>query len=471
MTLVWDADVCVVCTKPLGVEGRSHGNYLGTSEAVRSSGLDFASDEVLLPDKNYTRTCAECNPALRCSWWNPECNCLWSCLPDNVMVTQVFCFLDVRELAKASRVSRRWSFLTQQTSLYRTVDMSSVGRSHQWGGRTKESEGLISLLRRHGQTALSTIKLCGLQRLTPECLGYLGRAAVNLTELHFCNILTLTDHALISIFQNCKKLRNLQLPGCHVVSDQALGEAHQTGISVLNLSRCKFTVDGLRAMLRPGSRVAATLRCLNLSSCPNLEDDAVALVAQQASCLRELSLAGLELGGGTVRAIAEGCPDLEALDIAADDFMGNDEILDDDVAELARLTRLRRLEMGNLTAVTDEGLEKLLKALPGLEVLNLSGCNSLAFGADVHRALGKTSLRGLTLAATEVTSATLETLSRTALHSLDLNGCERLTPDVISYLVAGFKSLRNLDIALCGIAEEDVVRLREQRPGLEVVHY
>lgn len=465
MTLVWDANVCVVCTKPLEKEGSPNGRYF-----PRSVSLDFASDEVLLPDNNYARTCAECNPALRCSWWNPECNCLWSCIPDTVM-ERVFCFLDVRDLAKASVVSRRWSFLCQQTSLYKTVDMSSVGRSHQWGGRTRESEGLISIVKRHGHSALSTIKLCGLQRLTPECLGYLGHAAVNLRELHFCNILTLTDDALISIFRNCKRLQNLQLPGCHVVSDQALGEAHQTSISVLNLSRCKFSAEGLRAMLRSDARVARSLRCLNLSNCPNLDEEAVALVAGNAGALRELSLAGLELGGGTLRAVARGCPELEVLDVSADSFMGNDSISDGDVAELTRLKRLRRLELGNLTALTDAGVERLLTSLPALRILNLAGCQSLEFGAKLHERLGRTPLHGLTLASTEATPATLETLSRSPLRTLDVNGCERLTPVVVDYLEAGFKDLRKVDIALCQIGEAHIERLRASRPELEVVHY
>lgn len=456
---VWDAGICVICTRPIEVEG-------------------FNSKKLLKANcgNTYEQTCAECDPALRCSWWNPGCNCLWSCIPDDVMVTRVFCYLDVRELAVYSRVCRRWASLCQTTALYKSLDLTQVGKCHPYSktgcSQSRESDALVGTLKRHGQTALSTIKLCGVQRLTPASLTAMAQLARNLQELHFCNNLTLEDTSVISIIQNCHNLQNLQCPGCLFLTDEALARTAHSQLQVLNIARCKFTTRGLQRMCDGAGRLASTLRSLNIARCPNLNAAAMAIIGNALRSLEELNVHSVELDGEALRALVKGCGSLRSLDISGDAFFGNDSISDDDLTCLAGLPKLRSLDMEGFTQVTHSGITNLITSLGSLETLNVAGCASILFTDQLHSALESSYLHGLTLSGTDADDGTILALSRLPLRTLDMNGCHQLTSDVIDLFARTFPNLKKLDIGLCsGIEAHRLAWLRKQRPDLKITHY
>lgn len=452
-----EAGECVICAQPLEVEGYT------TKKILRGVGAN-----------TYEQTCAECNPAIRCSWWNPGCNCLWSCIPDDVMVKQIFCFFDARELACYSRVCRRWQSLCQTTALYKTVNLERCPpyTARERNSQSRESDALIAILKRHGRTALSTIKLCGLGGLSVESLTAISTLAMNLQELHFCNNLSLRDEAVVSIVQNCHNLRNLQSPGCLCLSDDAIAQVAHSQLRVLNIARCKITISGLRRMCGGSGRLTDTLRSLNIARCPNLNSDAIQVIANTLGQLRDINAHSVELDSTALRALVKGCPSLESLDISADAFFENAAISDDDLVYLAGLNNLRCLAMEGFTEVTAKSIAELLTTLKSLEYLNLSGCVAIAFEEELHTALESSQLQGLTLSGTAANDETVASVSRLPLHCLDLNDCNQLTSDCVDLFARLFRNLKKLDIGLCsGIEAHRLAWLLEQRPDLEVTHY
>lgn len=173
---------------------------------------------------------------------------------------------------------------------------------------------------------------------------------------------------------------------------------------------CKLFRD-LEASIRTGLQMVrvdmmasvleryTALEHLDLSSCSQVTDECLAVVAKHAGPkLRSLKLA--KVGGFTefgLEAIAKGCQQLVALDLTK-----CVHLTDAGVTALAKLPKLSTLNMLGCRLVTDDGLCALAAGCEGLKVLLLKLCIGVSDVGATAVASSCLQLHTLDLSCTEV---------------------------------------------------------------------
>lgn len=166
---------------------------------------------------------------------------------------------------------------------------------------------------------LEVLSLAGIPRVTDEfvseLLSYLG---CDLKELSVADCGKLTDGALEAISAVCCALNNLILDNLSLLTDTALGHLANgcRSLQTLSLKRCSFSDEAVAAFIGASgnclsdlslnnvkevanhtvlalvSNTHDTLSRLDVSWCRNLTDEALGLLADSCSLLRELILFG-----------------------------------------------------------------------------------------------------------------------------------------------------------------------------------
>jgi hypothetical protein len=65
---------------------------------------------------------------IRQSFWNVSCNCLFSYIPDEIMLFNVFTLLDQSTLSRVAQVCTRWRFLSTDRYLWQKIDLSRYAK-------------------------------------------------------------------------------------------------------------------------------------------------------------------------------------------------------------------------------------------------------------------------------------------------------------------------------------------------------
>jgi len=195
--------------------------------------------------------------------------------------------------------------------------------------------------------ALARLRLAGGQRLDDDAVRPLG--ALPLVALNLAECRELTDAGLRHL-ASLEELVALSLQQCNRITDGGLRHLRPLRrLSTLNLSWCqRIPDDGLEHLGSLGR-----LRILELHGCNRLTDRGLKHLPRLAG-LTKLTL------GPSVRGIT-----------------------DAGLASLARLRRLRHLNLSWCEEITDEGLGHL-EALPALAHLDLMGCSALTDAGLAH---------------------------------------------------------------------------------------
>eukprot|EP01083_Nonionella_stella_P082461 227591_1 len=420
----------------------------------------------------------------RATFWNVKCSCIFSCLPDELLIFGVFKFFDARELSMLRRTCSRWNALAADTVLWESLDLSvaavplspSVHHSFSDWDLTPDCRFdpiLGGLLARFGNPMMRVLKLCSRRDVSTESLVKIGRLAPNLCELHLCQVHTVDDSVVNEIAKHCRVLETFSLKGCYKVTSQAVARVlrHSSYMHRLILQNCSALDDSALVDLPAG------LRHLNVAGCHRLSDRAAAEVGARAPGLTSLNACGVDFGDAGVNALAEGCPNLVFLHLGSANPFGGSPITDLSARALAaNCARIGVLNLQGAAKLTDGALRVLIAALLELSVVHLGGCAKISDAgllpfADSHR---PTTLRQLHLCRLDrLGDGVLATLSRArplrALSRLDVRGCGRLTEQSISSFTVGFPGLRSLDLGVCRhIPRRAVNVLRQSRPELIV---
>lgn len=215
---------------------------------------------------------------------------------------------------------------------------------------------------------------------------------------------------------------------------------------------------------------------LNLGDTPLKEADLAFLVSMPE--LRDLRLANLPVGDGTLKLLAEHYK-LEILDLSGTRVTGAG------LASLENATELKQLLLANTPI--DERHFTALPAFTKLEALDLSASRSVSDAALLH-VEQLAALKSLGLRGTKITDAACERVARlTAIESLDLSntkvtdaGIARLAPckklrqlnlartaitDSVASSLAPMKSLKQIDLAGNKISADSIKALRAGLAG------
>ncbi|KAK9831384.1 hypothetical protein WJX81_008255 [Elliptochloris bilobata] len=232
-------------------------------------------------------------------------------------------------------------------------------------------------------------------------------------------------------------LRSLRLGGAYRLTDAGLAPLLRRApmLEALALPQCS-RLDGAFLVALPGS-----LRALDLAECRGVGKDALLAALAQAPNVAELALDGNpEVDDAALAAIAQACP------------------------------HLRRLSVANCAGVGEAGLAAAARALPSLTALVADDCGragdaALLALAEACPRLEEVSLRRCA----RVGDAGMAALAAgCALRRLRLPGCHMLGAAAVLPL-AGPRGvhLEELDVSWCrGIPEEALGRLVDACPAL-----
>ncbi|KAL8043796.1 hypothetical protein ABFX02_08G008000 [Erythranthe guttata] len=257
---------------------------------------------------------------------------------------------------------------------------------------------------------------------------------LSLESLSLCGILP-GDHGLSFLWNNCKKIKKLQLKSCESVGDYSSFSSFLKslkGLQELELRTCRSIVD---------------LILLKLSeTCVSIES---LLIYDGGS--RE----------GLLQFINQSKCRLKRLDVRLPLDLNNAHMLA--LSENLNFSGLVCLRLQSCCLVTGEGLRSLGRTIAnGLDELSLINCDVVERESGLLTSLGQVlkRLRKLDLSYNH-TLLDKELVSMLAscnnLVELKLRGCNRLTKTTLSSLVRSCKQLQFLDIMYCSRIEVDAV--------------
>ena len=207
---------------------------------------------------------------------------------------------------------------------------------------------------------LRKLNLAGCNKLTDTGIAKLKPLSQLLSlDLTACYLLTKLACETLATFT---QITDLNLTLCGGLSNEALDLLKPlTALTHLNLSRNNWlSVQGLEFL-----KHQKLLESLDLSSCPKLSADALHLLSQH----RYLKTLNLELNEDwlkkdSLEVLIQSLPNLEVLNISH-----NQSLLDNDIALLAALKKLKKLEIFNCTEITEAGRTILKSENRQLEVI------------------------------------------------------------------------------------------------------
>lgn len=266
-------------------------------------------------------------------------------------------------------------------------------------------------------------------------------SALRLLELPGANLVT--EAAVAALARFCPLLTSLALPACRRLTLESGLEAQpMANLQHLDLSRCLGITDAaLARALRAG--LLPLLATLNLASCEEVADAALAALAAHSPHLRSLTLAKCRrVTDAGLLAVIRACPHLQRL------VLTNCHVTDASVAHLATACReLVELDLACCERVTDVSVRSIVQGCTALELLSLEELPQLT---------------ELGIAAVGEHSA--------ALHTFRVGHCKVLTDAGLARLSAGCPRMRSVDLSYCNaLTVAGVQRALDAWPSLRVL--
>lgn len=253
------------------------------------------------------------------------------------------------------------------------------------------------------------------------------------------------------------EINSVNLRASWVSDGDLLDLARMPQLQKLDLSQTRISDQGL-AYLKTAPRLVE----VNLAYAEKIGDPAHAVIKNWKH-LRKLNLRGTVIADETA-ASAASLPELEVLDIA-DTIVG-----DVGVEALAAAQKLKELSMGNIR-MSEVGFQSL-RQLTTLSHLDLSGrrhqgpANISERGIDAIASLKQ--LRVLKLGHTKFPAKSFAALAAMpAIQRLGLEFCPEVNDETLKQ-IAGWKSLRWVELHGTKATAEGVAALRKERPELQV---
>ena len=259
----------------------------------------------------------------------------------------------------------------------------------------------------------------------------------------------------------------VNLRGTWVNDVEMIDLARMPDLERVDLSHTRISDEGM-LHLKPAMRI----RELNLYYAEQITDQGMAAI-RNWKMLRRLNLRGTRIANGTLEIVSR-MPQLEALDIA------NTQVTDNGMDPLIQMIGLKELSLGrSRVGEADLGF---LRMLPTLTYLDLSGARPTPPDApggrgaaanipeETLKAIAELSeLRVLQLGYSAINADGLHILSAlNKVEKLGLQGCSRVDDAALAEL-AGWKSLKYLDLQEDPVTEKGLEMLRSARPQMKIL--
>lgn len=260
----------------------------------------------------------------------------------------------------------------------------------------------------------------------------------------------LKDEGFIEAIKSSHSLQAIKISRCKKLSDPSLIELSERHphLTSLKLAGCSFSS---KALLSAFSRWQ-NLQHLNLSQCPHVDDDLLALVARQGFALQEINLSGLrKITDQGVISIIKSSP-LTSLNVS--------DTLITDLSLLAIIDSLKTLSIRNCPHLTPAVIKQVLLKCRYLKHLDMEGPISAADLTSLI--LESKQLTRLHLSSPFGNATHLPLLMENCPHllSLDISHWSGITDAHIQLLVQKFKGLYFLGLKNIKLSEDTFSMLK-----------
>ncbi|XP_046888873.1 F-box/LRR-repeat protein 15 [Hypomesus transpacificus] len=237
------------------------------------------------------------------------CRCHLLDLPwEDVLVTNVFCYLPLSHLVSLQRVSKQFHALIQvYLANCRTFDLTQIGASI-------PKEAFCSMLRDNKVLQNLALQNCSDWVTDSELLPVIGQNQ-HLLRVDMKGCVQLTRHSLVALSLSCMHLQHLGLAHCEWVDSLSLRSLadHCRGLQSIDLTACRQLKDEAICYL---AKNCLKLRSVSVAVNANITDDSVEEVAKNCRELAQLDLTGcLRVRNQSIRTVAEYCPKLQSLKV------------------------------------------------------------------------------------------------------------------------------------------------------------
>ncbi|XP_040199413.1 dynein regulatory complex subunit 6 [Rana temporaria] len=321
-------------------------------------------------------------------------------------ILKIFAFMDLIDLARSAQVCRSWKIITQNSSLWNSIDFSSVRH------RIKD-RFVVNILR--------------------KCRPYVIRL-----NLRRCSSLLWSTFKGIG---ECKNLQDLNLSECPNLNDEAMKVIIEgcPALLYLNLSHTEITNSTLRVM----SRYLLNLQYLSLAYSRKFTDKGLQYLSSGKGCHKVIYL---DLSGCTqisidgFRYIAAGCGSLQ------------------------------HLKINDMFTLTDSCLVTLLEKCHNIGSVSLLGSPHLSDAAFKVLAHGKKLVKIRIEGNNRITDASIKAISRScpSLNHIYLADCQKIT-DISLKAISSLKNVTVLNLADCiRVSDTGVRQVLEGPSGIKI---
>ncbi|XP_028405353.1 F-box/LRR-repeat protein 2-like [Dendronephthya gigantea] len=183
-------------------------------------------------------------------------------LPIEVIVHQIFEYLDIKEVCTCRLVSKKWNY-------YSITNLQSRHELDFAGMPVISDSGLNAILRIARQLRVVRLDDCW-TCTTEENLFLLANNCPNLSILSVSRCKYVTDDAIKKLCECCKNLQELDVSNCFKVSDKGLSSVTLSkNLHSLSVRSCYGVTD--RSIKRITSQ-CLKLMVLDVSCCPRVTD-------------------------------------------------------------------------------------------------------------------------------------------------------------------------------------------------------
>ena len=238
-------------------------------------------------------------------------------------------------------------------------------------------------------TSLTSINLCGLNRITDEGARFLLSNCWYLKQVSFEDIFLLDDSAFwfnrdrdgrpAADENMLTSLTSLNLKDCINISDQAIaGLAERCrNLQVLSLNGCeKLTQTGLNYLANPlhfKVGMSDSLKVLDLSYCSSVSTTSLLDLLETCASLEDLTIDGLiSVNDDFVHQMCLACKTITKLSMQR-----CQQITDASLCSITDYLWIETLNISNCSKITDVGIETLSLVCSGIQSLITKKCNKL----------------------------------------------------------------------------------------------
>ncbi|XP_071941710.1 uncharacterized protein [Antedon mediterranea] len=206
--------------------------------------------------------------------------------------------------------------------------------------------------------------------ISDDLLSRVQSSLTNLRWLSMSECENITSHGLSELLNVCKDLTHLTIEGMYFINDTALcplfSQDGRCGVHSLKLSETYITDYSLN---RIAKYLGSKLTILHLNWCEEITDGGLCTITANCHRLTDFAIRQCSTSKSTLIQLADNCPNLVALNVAAVDCLADDII----ITMATRLCFLKRLDVSWNSELTDVTVCCLLINCPLLDNLCLDG--------------------------------------------------------------------------------------------------